>query len=91
MPCTWQVLLFSVQNNRNLSQEDDSLDAEDLFDLEGMDSRENMNSDQDDYDSDGKFVNIHHRPISLLLDTGLPTRATERATGANVAGVYKSN
>ncbi|KAL0883815.1 hypothetical protein ABMA27_015904 [Loxostege sticticalis] len=37
---------------RNYPPEEDSLDAEELFDLEGMDSRHNMVSDQDDYDSD---------------------------------------
>ncbi|KAL0839478.1 hypothetical protein ABMA28_016187 [Loxostege sticticalis] len=36
----------------NYPPEEDSLDAEELFDLEGMDSRHNMVSDQDDYDSD---------------------------------------
>lgn len=41
-----------IKSNRNFAPEDDSLDAEDLFDLEGMDTRNNMQSDQDDYDSD---------------------------------------
>lgn len=35
-----------------MQPEEDSLEAEDLFDLEGYDSRNNMLSDQDDYDSD---------------------------------------
>ncbi|CAH2979513.1 unnamed protein product [Chilo suppressalis] len=37
---------------QNFPPEEDSLDAEDLFELEGTDSHNNMNSDQDDYDSD---------------------------------------
>lgn len=40
---------------RNMAPEEDSLDVEDIFDLEGTDSnmsRNDMNSDQDDYDSD---------------------------------------
>ncbi|KAG7305412.1 hypothetical protein JYU34_009481 [Plutella xylostella] len=42
-----------VKNSqRNLPPEEDSLDAEDIFDLEGMDSHPEMGSDQDDYDSD---------------------------------------
>ncbi|XP_053600489.1 uncharacterized protein LOC128669598 [Plodia interpunctella] len=41
-----------IKRNRNFSQEDDSSDADVLFDLEGMDSQNNANSDQDDYDSD---------------------------------------
>ncbi|CAG9791901.1 unnamed protein product [Diatraea saccharalis] len=45
-------LLQNIKPNRNLPPEEDSLDAEDLFDLEGTDFRNNMNSDQDDYDSD---------------------------------------
>ncbi|XP_028156312.1 uncharacterized protein LOC114349917 [Ostrinia furnacalis] len=40
------------KHNRNFPPEEDSLDAEELFDLEGTDSRQNMISDQDDYDSD---------------------------------------
>ncbi|XP_059060036.1 uncharacterized protein LOC131853219 isoform X2 [Achroia grisella] len=42
----------NIVKARNVPQEEDSLDAEDLFDLEGMDSRNNMISDHDDYDSD---------------------------------------
>lgn len=38
-----------------MQPEEDSLEAEDLFDLEGYDSRNNMLSDQDDYDSDRKY------------------------------------
>ncbi|KAH9646036.1 hypothetical protein HF086_017565 [Spodoptera exigua] len=41
-----------VKPPRNMQSEEDSLEAEDLFDLEGYDSRNNMLSDQDDYDSD---------------------------------------
>ncbi|KAJ8726925.1 hypothetical protein PYW08_015322 [Mythimna loreyi] len=41
-----------VKTTRNMPPEEDSLDAEDLFDIEGFDSRNNMLSDQDDYDSD---------------------------------------
>ncbi|KPI91227.1 hypothetical protein RR46_14731 [Papilio xuthus] len=40
------------KTNTQLSHEEDSLDAEDIFDLDGMDSQHNMISDQDDYDSD---------------------------------------
>lgn len=47
-------MISSLQPKRNYPPEEDSLDAEELFDLEGMDSRHNMVSDQDDYDSDGK-------------------------------------
>lgn len=47
---------LTFQPSRNFPPEDDSLDAEDLFDLEGMDSRHNMISDQDDYDSDRKYT-----------------------------------
>lgn len=46
--------IFLQQLNRSLPQEEDSLDAEDIFDLEGMDSHNDMGSDQDDYDSDSK-------------------------------------
>lgn len=72
MPCAWQVLYLSVQNNRSLPQEEDSLDAEDLFDLEGMDSRNNMNSDQDDYDSDGKWYK--YSAVVCVLSNNRPLR-----------------
>ncbi|XP_061706092.1 uncharacterized protein LOC133517004 isoform X2 [Cydia pomonella] len=39
-----------VKHNRDLPPEEDSLDAEDIFDIEGMDSHNHMISDQDDYD-----------------------------------------
>ncbi|CAK1578256.1 unnamed protein product [Parnassius mnemosyne] len=41
-----------TKTNIQLPHEEDSLDAEDIFDLDGMDSHDNMNSDQDDYDTD---------------------------------------
>ncbi|XP_013185573.2 uncharacterized protein LOC106131126 isoform X2 [Amyelois transitella] len=41
-----------IKRNRNFSHEEDSLDADVLFDLEGMDSHNSAISDQDDYDSD---------------------------------------
>ncbi|KAG6453784.1 hypothetical protein O3G_MSEX008330 [Manduca sexta] len=41
-----------IKPNKTIPAEEDSLDAEDLFDLEANDSRHNMASDQDDYDSD---------------------------------------
>ncbi|XP_026747036.1 uncharacterized protein LOC113508290 isoform X2 [Trichoplusia ni] len=47
-----KVTHSNVKSSRNMPPEEDSLDAEDLFELEGMDSRSNMLSDQDDYDSD---------------------------------------
>ncbi|XP_068627780.1 uncharacterized protein PRAS40 [Battus philenor] len=40
------------KTNAQFSHEEDSLDAEDIFDLDGMDSGHNMISDQEDYDSD---------------------------------------
>ncbi|XP_013138624.1 PREDICTED: uncharacterized protein LOC106103409 isoform X2 [Papilio polytes] len=40
------------KTHAQMSHEEDSLDAEDIFDLDGMDSQHNMISDQDDYDSD---------------------------------------
>lgn len=57
-----------MQQTNHLPPEEDSLDAEDIFDLEGMDSRNNMISDQEeDYDdSDGKnnsFENTNHNLI----------------------------
>lgn len=39
-----------------MPSEGDSLDPEDLFDLEGTDSHHNMLSDQDDYDSDRMYL-----------------------------------
>lgn len=44
-----------LQTNRHLPSEEDSLEAEDLFDLEGADSHHNYLSDQDDYDSDREY------------------------------------
>ncbi|XP_038213193.1 uncharacterized protein LOC119833283 [Zerene cesonia] len=44
------------KTNAQIPHEEDSLDAEDIFDLEGMDSR-NMASDFDDYDSDPEGSN----------------------------------
>ncbi|XP_041972685.1 uncharacterized protein LOC121728582 [Aricia agestis] len=41
-----------IRANPPIPHEEDSLDAEDIFDLEGTHSRNNMVSDQDDYDSD---------------------------------------
>ncbi|KAL4703397.1 hypothetical protein ACJJTC_011186 [Scirpophaga incertulas] len=52
------------KGRRNLPSEDDSLDAEDLFDLEGMESHNNMGSDQDDYDSDQEGSNDEGIQIS---------------------------
>lgn len=46
--------LLILQLNKNFPPEEDSLEAEDIFDLEGTDSHHNMVSDQDDYDSDRK-------------------------------------
>lgn len=45
---------FSLQSNAQIPHEEDSLDAEDIFDLEGMDSCNYMASDNEDYDSDRK-------------------------------------
>ncbi|CAH2091867.1 unnamed protein product [Euphydryas editha] len=42
----------NVKTSAQIPHEEDSLDNEDIFDLEGTDSRHYMASDQDDYDSD---------------------------------------
>ncbi|GBP43427.1 hypothetical protein EVAR_33955_1 [Eumeta japonica] len=49
-----------TKNNKNFPPEEDSLDAEDIFDLEGTDSNMSRNdyiSDQDDYDDDNSGSN----------------------------------
>lgn len=80
-----------VKSNRNMPPEEDSLDPEDLFDIEGMDSRNNMLSDQDDYDSDPEGSNdegIHiSRPrgggvevIARSLPMNMPKFPNERST-----------
>lgn len=53
------------QSSAQIPHEEDSLDAEDIFDLEGMDSNNYMASDQDDYDSDGEafFSNLYSKVI----------------------------
>ncbi|XP_075972803.1 proline-rich Akt substrate 40 kDa isoform X2 [Anticarsia gemmatalis] len=79
-----------IKPNRHMPSEEDSLDAEELFDLEGMDSRHNMLSDQDDYDSDqgSNDEGIHiSRPrgggvevIARSLPMNMPKFPNERPT-----------
>lgn len=60
-------MLFQ-HSQRNLPPEEDSLDAEDIFDLEGMDSHPEMGSDQDDYDSDSEsFYFIRYLFVLIIV------------------------
>ncbi|KAM3968218.1 uncharacterized protein ACR2FA_006755 isoform 2-T2 [Aphomia sociella] len=80
----------NIVKARHFPQEEDSLDAEDLFDLEGMDSRNNMISDHDDYDSDrsnDEGIHISRRRVSdgvgdiaHSLPIDMPKFPIERAT-----------
>ncbi|CAH4033513.1 unnamed protein product [Pieris brassicae] len=64
----------NIKARAQIPQEEDSLDAEDIFDLEGMDSR-NMVSDFDDYDSDPEDSN----------DEGIHISRGRAGAGADVA------
>ncbi|CAK1551715.1 unnamed protein product [Leptosia nina] len=83
-----------VKSNAHIQHEEDSLDAEDIFDLEGMDSR-NMVSDFDDYDSDpeGSDEGIHiTRPrggaaaidMARSLPVNMPNVPGERNTQLDI-------
>lgn len=74
----------------NFPPEDDSLDAEELFDLEGMDSRGNVTSDHDDYDSDQESndegIQMSRRRVNAASDIAhslpidMPKFPNDRAT-----------
>ncbi|CAB3224985.1 unnamed protein product [Arctia plantaginis] len=81
----------TIKPKRHMPSEEDSLDPEDLFDIEGTDSHHNMLSDQDDYDSDLEGSNdegIHiTRPrgggveaIARSLPMNMPKFPNERST-----------
>ncbi|XP_032512151.2 uncharacterized protein LOC116766421 [Danaus plexippus] len=63
-----------VKSNAQIPHEEDSLDAEDIFDLEGMDSCNYMASDNEDYDSD-----------QLSNDESMAPRARPGAAAASLA------
>ncbi|XP_049865341.1 uncharacterized protein LOC126366293 [Pectinophora gossypiella] len=79
---------------KQLPPEEDSLEAEDIFDLEGTDSRHNMVSDQDDYDSDpegSRDEGIHigrgraaAADIARSLPINMPNFPTERAVPSDL-------
>ncbi|XP_073963661.1 proline-rich Akt substrate 40 kDa [Choristoneura fumiferana] len=59
-----------IKQTSDLPPEEDSLEAEDIFDLEGMDSRNNMISDQeDDYDDSDADVS-HDEGIAITRGRG---------------------
>lgn len=70
-----------MQQTNHLPPEEDSLDAEDIFDLEGMDSRNNMISDQEeDYDdSDGKNNSFENTNHNLIIGNSLHNQNYARA------------
>lgn len=80
----------NVKTSAQIPHEEDSLDAEDIFDLEGTDSRNYMASDQDDYDSDqeSNVEGIHIArargavagDIARSLPINMPNHPMERPT-----------
>ncbi|XP_072941567.1 uncharacterized protein PRAS40 [Epargyreus clarus] len=84
----------AIKSVDHIQHEEDSLDAEDIFDLEGMDSRNNIASDVDDYDSDPEGSNdegIHiSRPRGMAADIArslpikMPQFLTERPTSREI-------
>lgn len=59
----------TFQTSAQIPHEEDSLDAEDIFDLEGTDSRNYMASDQDDYDSDRKLSFKIKSVVKITINT----------------------
>lgn len=61
-------MMVYFQPLRNPTGDEDSLEAEELFfDLEDTDSRHNMISDHDDYDSDGQFLYINIYGVNNII------------------------
>lgn len=62
-------MFVTFQTSAQIPHEEDSLDAEDIFDLEGTDSRNYMASDQDDYDSDRKLSFKIKSVVKITINT----------------------
>ncbi|XP_026491576.2 uncharacterized protein LOC113397449 [Vanessa tameamea] len=71
----------NVKTSIQIPHEEDSLDAEDIFDLEGMDSRNYMASDQDDYDSD---QGSNDEGIHIVRSRGIPDADIARSLPINM-------
>ncbi|CAH2268187.1 jg8193 [Pararge aegeria aegeria] len=79
---------FTQKSTAQIPHEEDSLDAEDIFDLEGTDFNNFMGSDHDDYDSDqgsndegihiGRQRGIPNADIARSLPITVPKFGSER-------------
>ncbi|XP_063374758.1 uncharacterized protein LOC134662459 [Cydia amplana] len=72
-----------VKHNRDLPPEEDSLEAEDIFDIEGMDSHNHMISDQDDYDDSDVDVS-NDEGIHIVRGRGAANLDLARSLPINV-------